>query len=157
MKFIVLIAVIAALIFFMHRSNTEKKAAAENIKIGAQFLAENQHKAGVETLPSGLQYQVLEQGTGTEHPTATSTVTVNYEGKLINGTVFDSSYARNEPATFPLNQVIKGWTEGLQLMTVGEKVRFFIPSDLAYGNRSVGKIPAGSLLIFDVELLNIKN
>jgi peptidylprolyl isomerase len=156
MKFIVLIAVIAALIFFFQRSSNDKKIAAENIQIGVKFLAENQHKPNIETLPSGLQYEILQAGTGTEHPTASNTVTVNYEGKLINGTVFDSSYARNEPATFRLNQVIKGWTEGLQLMTVGEKVRFFIPANLAYGNRSVGKIPSGSLLIFDVELLNIK-
>ena len=155
MKFIIIIIVLALLVFYFQRSNSNSKAAAENIKIGQEYLAKNALKDGIQTTVSGLQYEVLQSGTGTEHPTATDSVKVNYEGTLLNGTVFDSSYKRGQPIEFKLNQVIKGWTEGLQLMTVGEKVRFFIPSDLAYGNRTMGSIPAGSTLIFDVELLGI--
>ncbi len=155
MKFIIIIIVLALLVFYFQRSNSNSKAAAENIKIGQEYLAKNALKDGIQTTASGLQYEVLQSGTGTEHPTATDSVKVNYEGTLLNGTVFDSSYKRGQPIEFKLNQVIKGWTEGLQLMTVGEKVRFFIPSDLAYGNRTMGSIPAGSTLIFDVELLGI--
>jgi peptidylprolyl isomerase len=107
------------------------------------------------TTPSGLQYLRLIEGKGTKHPTAKSKVTVHYHGTLLNGTIFDSSTERGEPITFGLNQVIKGWTEGVQLMTEGDKTRFFIPSHLAYGNQSVGSIEAGSTLIFDVELIKI--
>ncbi|MGL5398069.1 MAG: FKBP-type peptidyl-prolyl cis-trans isomerase, partial [Shewanella sp.] len=120
-----------------------------------EFLAQNKTKEGVVTTASGLQYQVLNQGSGTIHPKASDTVTVHYHGTLIDGTVFDSSVERGEPIAFPLNRVIKGWTEGVQLMVEGDKYRFFIPSDLAYGNRSTGKIGGGSVLIFDVELLKI--
>ena len=98
---------------------------------------------------------MLQTGTGTEHPSPVSKVTVHYEGKLLDGMVFDSSVARGKPIAFGLNQVIKGWTEGVQLMVVGEKTRFFIPPDLAYGDRATGPIPPGSTLIFDVELLDI--
>ncbi|MGL4979346.1 MAG: FKBP-type peptidyl-prolyl cis-trans isomerase, partial [Plesiomonas sp.] len=130
--------------------------AAENRQAGIDFLAQNKVKPGVMTTDSGLQYQVLQAGTGTEHPTATDTVTVHYHGTLIDGTVFDSSVERGEPIALPLNRVIKGWTEGIPLMVVGEKTRFFIPNELAYGNRAAGKIPSGAALIFDVELLSIK-
>ena len=122
---------------------------------GLAFLAENAKKEGVMTTPSGLQYKVLKPGSGKVHPRATDSVRVHYHGTLIDGTVFDSSVERGKTISFPLNRVIKGWTEGLQLMVVGEKTRLFIPSNLAYGFRSVGKIPAGSTLIFDVELFGI--
>jgi len=109
----------------------------------------------VETTESGLQYEVLEEGSGPK-PGATDRVTVHYKGELLNGTVFDSSYDRGEPITFALNQVIKGWTEGVQLMPVGSKYKFTIPSDLGYGARGQGPIPANSTLIFQVELLGIE-
>jgi hypothetical protein len=109
------------------------------------------------TTASGLKYQVLKHGTGTVAPKATDTVTVNYEGKLLDGTVFDSSIARGQPASFPLNQVIPGWTEGLQLMKVGDKFKFVIPANLAYGPNSPSPtIPPNSTLVFEVELLNIQ-
>ena len=122
---------------------------------GENFLAENAKKEGVVTLPSGLQYQVLKEGNG-KSPKATDQVKCHYEGTLINGKIFDSSYRRNEPATFPLNGVIAGWTEGLQLMKEGAKYRFFIPFNLAYGTRGAGQdIPPYAALIFDVELIEV--
>ena len=130
---------------------------AANKKQGDEFLAANKSKEGVVTLPSGLQYKILTQGTGPK-PTATDSVVCNYRGTLINGTEFDSSYKRGEPATFPVNGVIKGWTEALQLMPVGSKWQLFVPSDLAYGERSPGpEITPDSTLIFEVELLSIQN
>lgn len=138
------------------QSERAAMASSENRKEGEAFLAENKKKAGIVSLPSGLQYRIVKEGTGVK-PKATDQVTVHYKGTLINGKKFDSSYDRNEPATFRLNQVIKGWTEGVQLMSVGSKYEFFIPSDLAYGDRQMGPdIPPGSLLIFDVELLDVK-
>lgn len=131
---------------------TEEKAAA-NKTAGAAFLAENAKKEGVITTASGLQYKVIKEGTG-ESPKATDTVTVNYEGKLIDGTVFDSSYERNEPISFPLNQVIAGWTEGLQLMKPGGQYELYIPSDLAYGETGNPSIEPNSVLIFKIELLD---
>ena len=126
-------------------------------KEGEAFLPANKSKAGVVTLPSGLQYKVLTQGTGPK-PTASDSVVCNYRGTLINGTEFDSSYKRGEPATFPVNGVIKGWTEALQLMPVGSKWQLFVPSDLAYGERSPApEIGPNSTLIFEVELLSIQN
>ncbi|MGF1869567.1 FKBP-type peptidyl-prolyl cis-trans isomerase [Photobacterium indicum] len=154
-KIIVTIALIGLVIFFVQRSYSNKQAAGENIKIGQEFLAENKLKDGVKTTDSGLQYLVLQEGTGTEHPKASDKVTVHYHGTLINGSVFDSSVERGKTISFGLNQVIKGWTEGVQLMVVGEKTRFFIPSELAYGNGGAGSIPPGSVLIFDVELFKI--
>ncbi len=126
-------------------------------KEGAEFLAANKSKDGVVTMPSGLQYKVLTQGTGPK-PAATDSVVCNYRGTLINGTEFDSSYKRGEPATFPVSGVIKGWTEALQLMPVGSKWQLFIPSELAYGERSPApEIGPNSTLIFEVELLSIQN
>lgn len=124
---------------------------------GEAFLAENKNKAGVQTLPSGLQYEILTEGTG-KKPTLKSSVTTHYHGTLINGNVFDSSYQRGQPATFPVNGVIAGWTEALQLMPEGSKWRLYIPSDLAYGKRGAGRdIGPDSALIFDVELLKVNN
>ncbi|XID76116.1 FKBP-type peptidyl-prolyl cis-trans isomerase [Alkanindiges sp. WGS2144] len=127
-----------------------------NAEQGAEFLRDNGKKAGVTTTASGLQYEVLKQGSG-KRPTADSQVTVHYEGRLINGTVFDSSIDRGEPITFPLDQVIAGWTEGLQLMQEGAKYRLFIPANLAYGETGAGQtVGANSTLIFDVELLKVE-
>ncbi|MGY3855415.1 FKBP-type peptidyl-prolyl cis-trans isomerase [Aeromonas aquatilis] len=155
MKFILIALLIAGVAYYFY-SSSNKKLAADNVRIGAEFLASNKEKPLVTTTASGLQYEVLTPGTGTVHPTATSKVKVHYEGKLLDGTVFDSSVARGEPIEFGLNQVIAGWTEGVQLMVEGEKTRFYIPANLAYGDRAAGKIPPGSVLIFDVELLGIK-
>ncbi len=129
------------------------KAAKED---GEKFLAENGKKEGIVTLPSGLQYEVLREGNG-KKPSATDTVECHYEGTLINGTKFDSSYDRGQTATFGLNQVIKGWTEGVQLMSEGAKYRFFIPYHLAYGEQGAGgMIPPFAALIFVVELVAVK-
>ena len=129
--------------------------AEENLKAGMAFLAENKNREGVTELPSGLQYEVIKEGDG-EKPTAYNKVTCHYHGTLINGTIFDSSVQRGKPATFPLNMVISGWTEGLQLMGIGSKYRFFIPPQLAYGDRHVSaEIGPNSTLIFEVELLGI--
>lgn len=133
------------------QSKAEAAARAE----GENFLAENGKKENVQTTPSGLQYVVDKEGTGAQ-PTAQDEVTVHYTGKLLNGQVFDSSVNRGEPATFPLNRVIPGWTEGVQLMKEGAKYTFFIPSDLAYGAQGVpGAIPPHSTLIFEVELIKV--
>lgn len=129
--------------------------AKKAIEVGQQYLAENGKKEGVTTTESGLQYEVLVAGEGAS-PKAEDTVKVHYRGTLIDGTEFDSSYQRNEPATFPLNRVISGWTEGVQLMKVGSKFKFTIPSNLAYGERDTGTIPANSTLLFEVELLDIE-
>jgi FKBP-type peptidyl-prolyl cis-trans isomerase FklB len=133
-----------------------KAAKAEaNLKAGQAFLEENKKRTGVVVLPSGLQYEILKEGNGAK-PTATQTVTCHYHGTLIDGTVFDSSVKRGAPASFPLNRVIAGWTEALQLMPVGSKWRLFLPHNLAYGNNQVGThIGPNSTLIFEVELLSI--
>ena len=139
---------------FFQKKAEEQAGAAK--KESEAFLAENAKKDGVVSLPSGLQYQVLREGNGSK-PSATDQVECHYEGTLINGQVFDSSYRRGETATFGLNQVIKGWTEGLQLMQEGAKYRFFIPYHLAYGERGAGQsIPPYATLIFDVELVKVK-
>lgn len=133
-----------------------KEAATKNAAEGEKFLAENKKKEGVKTTASGLQYKVLKEGTGAA-PKETDTVVTNYKGTLLDGTEFDSSYKRNEPATFPVNRVIKGWTEALQLMKPGSKYQLFIPAVLAYGERGAGRdIGPNSTLIFEVELLSIK-
>ena len=135
--------------------NSPNPNAMNNKAEGETFLAENAQKPGITTLPSGLQYEVLTQGSGPK-PSPRSSVTTHYHGTLINGTVFDSSYQRNEPATFGVNQVIAGWTEALQLMAEGSKYRLYIPSELAYGKRGAGRdIGPDSALIFDVELLKV--
>lgn len=128
--------------------------AEANLKSGEAFLAENAKKDGVTVTASGLQYRVITEGAG-DAPKATDTVKVHYEGRLISGDVFDSSIARGEPVSFPLNGVIPGWTEGVQLMKVGSKFEFTIPSALAYGPSGTGPIPPNSVLVFDVELLEI--
>ena len=145
--------------FFKEQEDKQRAAAAEAGKVakaaGESFLADNAKKEGVVVLPSGLQYQVLKEGNG-KKPSATDQVKCHYEGTLIDGTIFDSSYQRNEPATFGLNQVIAGWTEGVQLMSEGSKYRFFIPYNLAYGERGAGaQIPPFAALVFDVELLKV--
>jgi FKBP-type peptidyl-prolyl cis-trans isomerase len=134
----------------------KRQALAENNKKeGAAFLAENAKKPGVVTLPSGLQYKILTEGTGPK-PTAADSVVCNYRGTLLDNTEFDSSYKRGQPATFGVGQVIKGWTEALQLMPTGSKWQLFIPSDLAYGERGPGPIGPNATLVFEVELVSIK-
>jgi FKBP-type peptidyl-prolyl cis-trans isomerase len=142
----------------MAKEEEKMKATAEpNKKEGEAFLSSNKAKEGVVTLPSGLQYKIVTEGSGPK-PTVTDTVVCNYRGTLINGTEFDSSYKRGEPASFQVSRVIKGWTEALQLMPVGSKWQLFIPSDLAYGERGTpgGSIGPNSTLIFEVELLSIQ-
>lgn len=133
-----------------------KKIGEKNKKDGDAFLEENKKKEGVKTLPSGLQYKVITEGTG-KSPKATDTVTVNYRGTLIDGSEFDSSYKRGQPATFPVNGVIPGWTEALQLMKEGAKWQLFIPPGLAYGEKGAGNvIGPNATLIFEVELISVK-
>ncbi len=145
--------------FFQEQEAKQRAAAAEKGKAakeaGEQFLAENAKKDGIITLPSGLQYQVLKEGNG-KSPKATDRVKCHYEGTLIDGTMFDSSIQRGEPAVFGLNQVIAGWTEGVQLMQEGAKYRFFIPYNLGYGEHGAGAtIPPFAALVFDVELIEV--
>ena len=133
----------------------EEKMNAENIEKGKAFLAENAKKEGIITLPSGLQYEVITEGNG-KKPSATDKVKCHYEGTLIDGTLFDSSIKRGQPAVFGVNQVIKGWVEALQLMSEGAKWRLFIPSELGYGAQQAGEmIPPHSTLIFEVELIEV--
>jgi FKBP-type peptidyl-prolyl cis-trans isomerase FklB len=137
----------------LNQAKGEKLAA--NLKAGEDFLEKNKQREGVQTTQSGLQYEVLTEGNGPK-PKATDKVKCHYHGTLIDGTIFDSSVQRGQPATFPLNMVIKGWTEALQLMSVGSKYRLFLHPDLAYGERQTGSvIGPNSTLIFDVELLGI--
>ncbi len=137
----------------LFRMKNEKAIA--NLEAGQRFLETNKLKPGVVSLPSGLQYEVITDGNGIK-PLAKNRVTCHYHGTLIDGTVFDSSVKRGQPATFPLNMVIKGWTEGLQLMSVGSKWRFFIPPQLAYGDRQTGSdIGPNSTLVFEVELMDV--
>lgn len=145
--------------FFEEQEAKQRAAAAERYKDnkekGEAWLANKAMEEGVVALPSGLLYQVLNEGSG-KKPTAADTVECHYEGRLIDGTVFDSSYKRGESATFPLNGVIAGWTEGVQLMSEGAKYRFFIPYQLAYGERGAGQaIPPFAALVFDVELIKV--
>jgi len=142
---------------YQKKEMAKKELAGQaNMAEGEAFLAANKDKDGVTVLPSGLQYKVITAGAG-KQPTAESTVSVHYRGTLLNGSEFDSSYKRGEPATFPVNGVIKGWTEALQLMKEGDKWQLFIPSDLAYGPRGAGAdIGPNSVLTFEVELLSVK-
>ncbi len=137
---------------FMNKSQESK--AKPTIAAGQQFLTKNKSKTGVKTTASGLQYEVLVEGKGPK-PTLSDSVTVNYMGTLINGNEFDNSYKRGQPITFPITGVIRGWTEALQLMSVGSKYKLYIPHDLAYGPNDYSSIPGGSVLIFEVELLGI--
>ena len=132
-----------------------KEQAAKNLSEGKTFLAENGKKEGIKTLPSGLEYKVVTEGSG-KMPKETDTEIVHYKGTMIDGTEFDSSYKRNQPATFQVKGVIKGWTEALQLMKEGSKWQLFIPPDLGYGERGAGPVPPNSALIFEVELLSIQ-
>ena len=137
--------------------DTQDNSMNNNKAEGEAFLAENAQKPGITTLPSGLQYEIITEGTG-KKPTLRSSVTTHYHGTLPSGKVFDSSYQRGQPATFPVNGVIAGWTEALQLMPEGSKWRLYIPSDLAYGKRGAGRdIGPDSALVFDVELLKVNN
>ena len=154
-KVIVLVIIVVVIAMLYLRSNTNKEVAVKNKQEGEAFLVANRDVEGVIETTSGLQYIILNKGEGTTYPTSTDSVKVHYHGTLLNGMVFDSSVDRNQPISFGLNQVIKGWTEGVQLMVVGDKYRFFIPSGLAYGNSSAGKITPASTLIFEVELLAI--
>ena len=145
--------------FFQEQEQKQRAAAAErfsaNKETGENYLAQNAGKDGIVTLPSGLQYKVLREGNG-KKPKATDQVRCHYEGMLVDGTLFDSSIQRGEPAVFGLNQVIAGWTEGLQLMQEGAKYRFFIPYNLAYGEHGAGAdIPPYAALVFDVELIKV--
>ena len=157
LNILLLIVIAALLIYALRRAGVGAGSAAENIAAGERFLAENRARDGVTETASGLQYEVLEAGTGSEHPGASDRVLVHYHGTLTDSTVFDSSVQRQQPIAFSLNQVIAGWTEGLQLMVAGGKTRFYIPPALAYGNQRAGKIPPGSVLIFEVELLEIQH
>ena len=132
----------------------QQQGAQKNQAEADKFLAENKSKEGVKTTASGLQYKVLKEGNG-QQPKASDTVTVNYRGTLLDGTEFDSSYKRGQPATFPVGGVIKGWTEALQMMKVGSKYQLFIPPNLAYGEQARGSIPANALLTFEVELMSV--
>lgn len=154
----ILIPVIVLLLaaFMIYRTWNNSKAGEENFQQGQAFLLENAKKEGVISTESGLQYEILHKGENTETPTAKSKVKVHYHGTLIDGTVFDSSVDRGTPISFGLNQVIKGWQEGLQYMSEGDKFRLYIPSTLGYGKGGSGPIPPAAVLIFDVELIEIQ-
>lgn len=137
-----------------HMMNRQTYVSSKNLEEGTAFLEANKEKEGVVELENGLQYKILQEGSGVK-PTETDTVEVNYEGRLLNGTVFDSSYERGETAVFPLNRVIEGWKLGLQNVQEGGKIELYIPSELAYGTRGAGTIPANSTLIFTVELIKV--
>ena len=138
------------------RTAAQNKVKSANADAGKKFLEENKKKKGVVTTKSGLQYKIIKSGKGGKSPKPTETVTTHYRGTLIDGTEFDSSYARKKPTSFPVNGVIKGWTEALQLMKPGDKWQLYIPSELAYGERGAGqKIGPGATLIFDIELIKI--
>lgn len=156
-KFLLLIAMVVGVFAITSCSNDDDNTDSyeENLKKGQEYLAENAKREGVVTTKSGLQYEVLKECDG-KSPSATDVVKCHYEGRLIDGTVFDSSYKRGEPSEFALNKVIKGWTEGLQLMKEGSKYRFYIPYNLAYGSQGVSVILPYSALIFDVELIEVK-
>jgi FKBP-type peptidyl-prolyl cis-trans isomerase FklB len=141
--------------FQKERVEERKKLGEKNKQEGTIFLAENKKKEGVKTLPSGLQYKVIKEGTG-KMPKASDTVVTQYKGTLLNGTEFDSSYRRNEPATFPVNGIIRGWAEALLLMKEGSKWELFVPPELAYGEQGAGPIGPNATLIFEVELVSVK-
>jgi len=143
------------LVMYAGQASAFDLEAEKNINKGQKFLKKNRKDKTVIEKISGLQYQILVKGNGTTKPKNNDRVTAHYHGTFLNGDIFDSSKARGRPITFNLNQVIPGWRKGIKLMVVGDKFRFFIPSDLAYGNQKVGQVPPGSLLIFEIELLAI--
>ena len=153
---VVLLALVALLVWAGTRTIVGAAGSPDTAAAGLAYLSAHKDKPGVHTTASGLQYEVLTEGTGPK-PTAADTVAVHYEGKLLDGTVFDSSIARGQPAVFPLGQVIPGWTEGVQLMHTGSKYRFTIPPELGYGARGAGGvIPPNAVLVFDIELLGVQ-
>ena len=156
MKLVILaVAVALSALYFIKNANS-KKAALQNIERGNSFLTANKANQDVVETASGLQYKILKKGDGSVHPSANSTVKVHYHGTLLDGTVFDSSVERNEPISFPLNRVIKGWTEGLQLIKEGGEATLYIPAELAYGKQQAGeKILPNSTLVFDVKLVKV--
>ena len=154
-KIIGLILAVLALFVIARYFSGNSEDAEKTLEIGKQYLENNKNLVDVITTSSGLQYQILEKSSSDKKPSGSDTVKVHYHGTLIDGEVFDSSVNRGQPIEFGLHQVIKGWTEGLQLMAVGDKFRLFIPPSLGYGKRASGKIPANSVLIFDVELIAI--
>ncbi|HEA18535.1 hypothetical protein LCGC14_2779760 [marine sediment metagenome] len=155
---IILAVIIAILCFFIFQNSKKvKQQALANAQIEADFLVANSKVEGVIETDSGLQYKVVSSSGSETKPSPTSMVNVHYHGTLLDGSVFDSSVERNSPISFGLNQVIKGWTEGLQLMSEGDKYTFYIPHQLAYGGKRVGSIPPASLLIFEVELLKVES
>ncbi|MGO2127573.1 MAG: FKBP-type peptidyl-prolyl cis-trans isomerase [Pseudoalteromonas prydzensis] len=155
---IILAVIIAILCFFIFQNSKKvKQQALANAQIEADFLVANSKVEGVIEIASGLQYKVVSSSGSETKPSPTSMVNVHYHGTLLDGSVFDSSVERNSPISFGLNQVIKGWTEGLQLMSEGDKYTFYIPHQLAYGEKRVGSIPPASLLIFEVELLKVES
>jgi len=153
---VVIILVVVLGVWVSKSTQRQKEAAAKALTNGQEFLKKNTEKEGIVTTASGLQYEILQEGEG-DQPTLASKVTTHYHGTLVDGTVFDSSVERGQPATFGVSQVIKGWQEGIPLMSAGAKYRFYIPQELAYGMRSPSSsIPPGSMLIFEVELLSFK-
>ena len=153
---LILLLIIGIFCFLIFKNSKKAKLQAlKNEKLAADFLANNSKADDVHETASGLQYKIEQSSGNDTKPSATSKVKVHYHGTLMDGSVFDSSVVRNSPISFGLNQVIAGWTEGLQLMSEGDKFTFYIPPQLAYGRKRVGSIPAGSLLIFDVELIKI--
>ena len=155
MKWVAIGGLLLVLIGVLVWAGTQRPAAALRTADSA-YLKQHKGKPGVKTTASGLQYEVLTEGTGPS-PVASDTVSVHYEGRLIDGTVFDSSYKRNQPAVFALNQVVRGWTEGVQLMKTGSKYRFTIPPELGYGSAGAGGvIPPNAVLVFDIELLSVQ-
>lgn len=155
---LILLLIIGIFCFLIFKNSKKAKLQAlGNEKLAADFLATNSQADDVHETASGLQYKIEQSAGNDEKPNATSKVKVHYHGTLMDGSVFDSSVVRNSPISFGLNQVIAGWTEGLQLMSEGDKFTFYIPPQLAYGRKRVGSIPAGSLLIFDVELIKIES
>ena len=155
LKSLALIGLVIAVIFAFKFLKGESQASQKALADGRDFLAKNKQREGIQTTDSGLQYLFLSQGDGGPTPSPNDTVEVHYHGSLIDGTVFDSSVNRGNSIQFGLQQVIRGWTEGLQLMAEGDKLRLFIPPELAYGKRAAGKIPPNSVLIFDIELIKI--
>lgn len=154
-KTMIAIVILGLSLFWLYRNMQSSKAADQNLAKGTEFLESNKQKEGIETTESGLQYEIVHQSHSGIKPTADKQVKVHYHGTLIDGTVFDSSVERGTPIDFGVTQVIQGWQEGLQLMDQGDQYRFYIPNDLGYGARGTGPIPPASVLIFDVELIEI--